>query len=96
MVGMKWRLWEQKILLLMRIRNHSEDTLCKQIYLEGELNNWPGLGQEVRDICQILDIPDANKEFITKSEIKKRSVQPSLQGNEGGSNEDEETRSYKT
>ena len=54
----------------MRIRNHNEDTLCKQIYLEGESNNWPGLGQEVREICQILDIPDANKEFITKSEIK--------------------------
>ena len=70
MVGMKWRLWEQKILLLMRIRNHNEDTLCKQIYLEGESNNWPGLGQEVREICQILDIPDANKEFINKSEIK--------------------------
>ena len=53
MVGIKCRLWEQKILLLMRIRNHSEDTLCKQIYLEGELNNWPGLGQSDRHLPDI-------------------------------------------
>ena len=61
MLGMKWRLWQEKIFLLMRIRNHSEDALCRQIYEEGELRKWPGLGQEVKEICQALNIPDANK-----------------------------------
>ena len=70
MLGMKWRLWQEKILLLMRIRNHNEETLCRQIYEEGELREWPGLGQEVREICTTLDIPDVNKEFIPKSVVK--------------------------
>ena len=70
MVGMKWRLWEHKILLLNRIRNHSVDTLCRQIYEEGELRKWPGLGQEVREICEELNIPDANKEHVPKATVK--------------------------
>ena len=70
MLGMKWRIWQEKIFVLLRIRNHSEDTLCRQIYEEGELRKWPGLGQEVKEICATLDIPDANKEIISKSIVK--------------------------
>ena len=70
MVSMKWRLWEHKILLLIRIRNHSEDTLCRKIYEEGKLRKWPGLGQEVKEICEILNIPDVNKEHVPKTVVK--------------------------
>ena len=49
---------------------NNEETLCRQIYEEGELREWPGLGQEVREICTTLDIPDVNKEFIPKSVVK--------------------------
>ena len=47
MLGMKWRIWEAKIFLLMRIRNHETNTLCRQIYEEGKSRGWSGLGQEV-------------------------------------------------
>ena len=71
MLGMKWRVWEMKIFLLMRIRNHSEDTLCRQIYEEGKSKGWPGLGQEVKEICEIINIPDVNEVSLPKTVIKK-------------------------
>ena len=74
MLRMKWRLWQEKIFILMRIRNHSEDTICRQIYEEGELREWPGLGQEVKEICKTLDIRDNNKEFIPKHVVKNAVV----------------------
>ena len=70
MLGMKWRIWQEKILLIMRIKKHDENTLCRQIYEEGKKHDWPGLGQEVADICNVLGIPDVNTEEISKSEVK--------------------------
>ena len=54
----------------MRIRKHDEGVLCRQIYEEAKANGWPGLGQEVMEICQTLNIPDVNIEFVPKSVIK--------------------------
>jgi hypothetical protein len=70
MLGMKWRVWQEKILLLMRIRSHDTDTLCRLIYEEGKSRGWPGLGQEVTDICQKLNIPDVNDNLVPKSVVK--------------------------
>ena len=67
---MKWRIWESKIFLLIRIMKHETDTLCRQIYEEGKSRGWPGLGQEVTDICSILNIPDVNSTFVSKSVIQ--------------------------
>ena len=71
MLGMKWRIWLEKILLLMRIKKHEEGTLCRQVYEEGKKNNWPGLGQDVTKICQILEIPDVNEVMVSKTKCKK-------------------------
>ena len=70
MLGMKWRLWQEKIFLIMRIRSHEEDTLCRLIYEEGKKKGWPGLGKEVANICQELNIPDVNNESVSKVTIK--------------------------
>ena len=70
MLGIKWRVWQEKLLLLMRIRKHDEGVLCRQIYEEAKANGWPGLGQEVKEICQTLNIPAVNIEFVPKSVIK--------------------------
>ena len=40
-LGMKWRIWQENILLMMRIKNHEMDTLCRQVYEEGRSHNWP-------------------------------------------------------
>ena len=70
MLGMKWRVWQEKILLLMQIRSHDTDTLCRLIYEEGKSRGWPRLGQEVTDICQNLNIPDVNHNLVPKSVVK--------------------------
>ena len=36
MICMKWRIWQEKILLLIRIKNHESEVLCKQVYEEGK------------------------------------------------------------
>ena len=71
MMGMKWRIWQEKILLLLRIKGHDKNTLCREVYEEGKKNSWPGLGREVTKICEILDIPDVNDTNMTKQDIKK-------------------------
>ena len=71
MIGMKWRVWEAKIFLLMHIRNHNEDALCKQIYEQGKSKGWPGLSKEVSEICEIINIPDVNETVLPKPVIKR-------------------------
>ena len=60
----------EKILLIMRIKKHEEGVLCRQIYEEGKINGWPGLGQEVTEICNTIGIPDVNSQIVTKKEVK--------------------------
>ena len=59
------------ILKLMRIKNHSTDTLCRQIYEAGRTKGWPGLDKKVRVICKTLNIPDVKGTFVDKSDVKK-------------------------
>ena len=70
MIRMKWMIWQEKIMLVMRIKNHSTDTLCKQVYEEGRERSWPGLSQEVSRICQEVGLPDVNGLNVPKSEVK--------------------------
>jgi hypothetical protein len=39
--------------------------------MEAESRGWPGLGQEVRDICLKVGTPDLNKNIIRKQDIQK-------------------------
>ena len=71
MVDILWRVWEEKCLLLNRIKSLPDGSLAKQIYLEAESRGWPGLGQEVRQICEAIGIPDLNKNLIRKTDIQK-------------------------
>ena len=70
MIRMKWRIWQDKILLSMRIKNHDNDALCRQVYEEGKRMSWPGLAQEVSAIFEELGIADVNNVNLTKSEVK--------------------------
>ena len=67
----KWRIWEEKCLLLLRIKSLGEGSLAKQIYQEAEEKGWRGLGKEVRDICQELKIPDFNQYRMAKKDIQR-------------------------
>ena len=40
------------------------------MYEEQLQNSWPGLATEVPRICQIIGIPDVNRNVVTKEKIK--------------------------
>ena len=69
--AMKWRIWEEKCLLLNRVQNLEEGSLAKKIYEQAENQGWPGLGRDVQDICIQIDIPNMNTHKISKSDFKK-------------------------
>ena len=56
--------------MLMRIKGHGMDTLCRQVYEEGRRQKWPGLGQEVAEICDKIGIPDVNTVTVDKNNIR--------------------------
>ena len=70
MIGMKWRLWELKILLLLRIKQQEETSLSREIYETGKRKGWPGLSSEVKEICKVIGMADANENYVTKEEVK--------------------------
>ena len=70
MISMKYRIWQQKLLLLKRIRVQSPTILSRKVLKEQKKNDWPGLSIEVRDICKELGIPDLNGNEMTANHIK--------------------------
>ena len=71
MKGIKWRIWQANLLLFTRIKSNNTGSLCRQVYEEGRAKGWPGLGMEVKQICEELEIPDINNVCLTKAEIKR-------------------------
>ena len=67
-VGMKWKVWEAKCLLLKQIQNLDDTALAKRVCLEADARNLPGLKQEVRYICSEIGIKDIDK--VSKSQMK--------------------------
>ena len=59
MIGMKWRVWQTKLMLLQRTKNQTR-SLYRQVYEDGRAKGWPGLWREVSQICEQLGIPDIN------------------------------------
>ena len=70
MIGAKWRIWEAKCLLLKQIQLLEDTALAKRICQEAEARGWPGLYQEVREICKQVGLKDITKYNISKSQIK--------------------------
>ena len=70
MTDMKWRIWEEKCLFLLRIKSLEEGSLAKTIHEVAEDKGWPGLGREVRNICQMIGISDLNTRSLRTNEIK--------------------------
>ena len=70
MVDCKFRIYSEKCQLLLRIKRLDDKALAKQVYQQAEANGWPGLGSEVHEICQEIQIQDLNKYVIEKQEIQ--------------------------
>ena len=68
--GMKWQVWEQKILLAQAIRQQEEGVMAREVLKEQITMGWPGLAQEVAQICKDILLPDAARYDISKEDIK--------------------------
>ena len=69
LVGMKWRVMEAKLHKVQAIRSQEEGGLARDV-LEEQLNmGFPGLGQEVSQICREIGLPDASRQEVNKEDI---------------------------
>ena len=60
------RIWKEKVLLIIHIRNLDSTTPARKIYDEQKGNSWPGLAEETRIICEKLSIEDCNVSQVSK------------------------------
>jgi hypothetical protein len=65
----KQRIWKQKLLLARSILK-KEKSLAREVYQQQVERGWPGLSQEVEEICKKVGIPNINKEDVSKEEIE--------------------------
>jgi hypothetical protein len=66
-----FKVYEEKIRLILFIRSLGRESLSRQIYDEQKVNNWPGLARETAQICQNLGIEDENFTFLSKDKYIK-------------------------
>ena len=70
LMEMGLRVAKEKVMMVLHLRQLGEQTLAGSIYREQVARGWPGLAQEVKEICKDLQIEDANKTNQDKHEFK--------------------------
>ena len=65
-LGMKHRLWKEKLLYVIQLKRLSETSLAKEIYEEQKEQGWPGLAKEVSEICQKVGLDNVNEHEVSK------------------------------
>lgn len=65
-----WRIWEAKVLMVVRLQQQDVSSLARQVYEQQLALGWPGLAEEVSQICKTVGLPDVNF-----SKVKKEKVQ---------------------
>ena len=67
---MKWRIWEQKLLLVKAIRQLEDNVLAKEVFNQQLEMGWPGLAREATKICQEIGLQDICRKDISKKNIQ--------------------------
>ena len=71
LLGMRWRVMESKVLLVLAIRRQEEGGLAREVLEEQLAMGFPGPGKEVSSICEgCAGLPDACRMEVTKEEVK--------------------------
>ena len=60
LLSMKYRIWIEKVMMIIHLRGLEKTAKANQIWKEQTENNWPGLTMEVAEICKILEMEDVN------------------------------------
>ena len=71
LVGIMWRIWELKILLVLAIRRQEEGGLAREVLEEQVEMGWPGLASKVTAICKEIMIPNAVQSDIDKEIVQR-------------------------
>ena len=58
LMGMRWRIWREKLILILAIQEAEEDTLARRLLEEQVTMGWPGLSKEGSEICQKIGLPE--------------------------------------
>ena len=62
-------LWKEKLMYVMQLKRLEEKSLALEIYKEQMKHGWPGLAQEVAEICKKLGLKDLNTTEISKEKV---------------------------
>ena len=72
---MKYRVYTRKLTFINSIKHAEDNSLAKEILMEQERLQLPGLAKEAKEICRDLNLPNIMKENIPelqwKREVKK-------------------------
>ena len=66
----KWRIWEAKVMMVKRLQSQEIMSLARQVYEEQLRLGWPGLADEVKEICAEVGLPDVNQIEVKKEKVK--------------------------
>ena len=66
---MKQRIWLMKLQLAKKIMTQ-EKSLANMIYKQQLEKNWPGLSEEVREICKAVGLEDINQKDVDKEAME--------------------------
>ena len=71
MLDMESRVWVEKVNLVARIlhSNPEEENLCREVLKVQLAMGWPGLIQEVKEICRKVGLPDITEVYSCRKEI---------------------------
>ena len=64
------RVAKEKLWMVLHLRQLGETTLAGSIYREQVVRGWPGLAQEVKEICRELQVEDANETNLDKDDYE--------------------------
>ena len=70
MLGMKQRIWVEKLNLAQFIRRSGSKSLSGKIYIEQLEQGWPCLAREVGEICDVIKVSHVNHNDVPKWMIK--------------------------
>ena len=71
LLDMGFRVWREKLLLMLHITRLDEDTLAHKIYKEQKDNAWPGLAKETENICEQLGIESVHTTRLDAQQFRK-------------------------
>ena len=79
---MQLRIFKEKILLVLHLRNLDENSIASHIFKEQKSRQFPGLAMETKLICQNLNIRECNETLLDKTYYIKIGTQALHKQNE--------------